>query len=197
MFLWRTTFFENVFLDVDNNNDVFGNRLEFVLPRMTYLLDNNNFQTALYFNWFLHVDVLNMVEMIFVENVYFSGLAFCNATGRCICNMCKCMTLRCWFYFSWNLRCEALEVNCMLHVLDGSSMLHDRIKENKDNTAQWPTEPGQVSFACFVCCVKRVRVRSSFRICWFNLRVFASLFIGIAAAARTPTRRFGVRERSG
>ena len=52
MFLWRTAFFENVFLDVDNNNDVFGNRLEFVLPRMTYLLDNNNFQTALYFNWF-------------------------------------------------------------------------------------------------------------------------------------------------
>ena len=49
----------------------------------------------------------------------------------------------------------------MLHVLDGSSMLHDRIKENKDNTAQWPTEPGQVSFACFVCCVKKVRARSS------------------------------------
>ena len=71
------------------------------------------------------------------------------------------MTLRCWFYFSWNLRCEALEVNCMLHVLDGSSMLHDRIKENKDNTAQWPTEPGQVTFACFVCCVKKVRARSS------------------------------------
>ena len=44
---WRTTFFENVFLDVDNENDIFGNRLEFVLPRMMYLLDNNNFQTAL------------------------------------------------------------------------------------------------------------------------------------------------------
>ena len=49
----------------------------------------------------------------------------------------------------------------MLHVLDGPSMLHDRIKENKDNTAQWPTEPGQVTFACFVCCVKKVRARSS------------------------------------
>ena len=93
---------------------------------------------------------------------------FCNATGRCICNTCKCMTLRCWFYFSWNLRCEALEVNCMLHVLDGSSMLHDRIKENKDNTAQWPTEPGQVTFACFVCCVKKVRARSS-----ENLKIFS------------------------
>ena len=36
-----------------------------------------------------------------------------------------------------------------MHALNGSSMLHDRIKENKDNTAQWPTEPGQVTFACF------------------------------------------------
>ena len=53
-----------MFLDADNENDVFGNRLEFVLPRMMYLLDNNNFQTALYFNWCLHVNVLNMVEMI-------------------------------------------------------------------------------------------------------------------------------------
>ena len=43
---------ENVFLDVECENDVFGNRLEFVLPRMTYLLDNNNFQTALYFKPF-------------------------------------------------------------------------------------------------------------------------------------------------
>ena len=37
-------------------------------------------------------------------------------------------------------------------------------KGNKDNTAQWPTEPGQVTFACFVCCVKKVRARSSFGI---------------------------------
>jgi hypothetical protein len=65
-----------VFVDVDSENDVFGNRLEFVLPRMMYLLDNNNFQTALYFNWFCMSTFLNMVEMIFVENVYFSGLAF-------------------------------------------------------------------------------------------------------------------------
>ena len=39
-----------------------------------YLLDNSNFQTALYFNWFYMSTLLNMVEMIFVENVYFSGL---------------------------------------------------------------------------------------------------------------------------
>ena len=121
-----------------------------------------------------------MVEMVFVENVYFSGLAFCNVTGRCICNMCKCMSLGC-FYFSWNLGYDTLEMKCMLHALNGSSMLHDRIKENKDNTAQWPTEPGQVTFACFVCCEKKVRARSSENLWVFNLRVFASLFIGIAA----------------
>ena len=44
-------------MDVDNNNDVFENCLEFVLPRMMCLLDNNNFQTARYFKPFLHDDV--------------------------------------------------------------------------------------------------------------------------------------------
>ena len=71
-----------MFLDVDGEDDIFGNRLEFVLPRMMYLLDNNNFQTALYFNRFLHVNVLNMVEIIFVENVYFwTGVVLQN-TGK-------------------------------------------------------------------------------------------------------------------
>ena len=41
-------------MDVDSENDVFGNRLEFVLPRMMYLLDNNNFQTALFSTGFAH-----------------------------------------------------------------------------------------------------------------------------------------------
>ena len=57
-----------------------------------------------------------------------------------------------------------------MHV-PGSSMLHDRIKETKDNTAQWPTEPGQVTFACFVCCEKKVRARSSENLWVFDLRV--------------------------
>ena len=65
-----------------------------------------------------------------MESVYFSGLAFCNATGRYICNMCKCMSLGC-FCFSWNLEYDTLEVKCTLHALIGSSMLHDRIKRNR------------------------------------------------------------------
>ena len=44
--------FQECVLDVYGEDDVFGNRLELVLPRMMYLLDNNNFQTALYFNRF-------------------------------------------------------------------------------------------------------------------------------------------------
>lgn len=71
-----------MFLDVDGEDDVFGNRLEFVLPRMMYLLDNNNFQTALYFNRFCMSTFLNMVEMVFVENVYFwTGVVLQN-TGK-------------------------------------------------------------------------------------------------------------------
>ena len=44
-------------------------------------------------------------------------------------------------------------------------------KRNKDNTAQWPTEPGQVTFACFACCEKKVRARSSENLWVFDLRV--------------------------
>ena len=63
-----------MFLDVDGENDVFGNRLEFVLPRMMYLLDNNNFQTALYFKPFCMMMFLEKV----LERSVFSGLAsFC------------------------------------------------------------------------------------------------------------------------
>ena len=60
-----------MFLDVDSENDVFGNRLEFVLPRMMYLLDNNNFQTALYFNWFCMSTFLNMVDDFCGERLFF------------------------------------------------------------------------------------------------------------------------------
>ena len=65
-----------MFLDVDNNNDVFGNCLEFVLPRMMYLLDNNNFQTACYFKSFLHDDVFGDVfgeDRLFLDWRRFAG----------------------------------------------------------------------------------------------------------------------------
>ena len=73
VFVENNIFGECFFLDVDGENDVFGNRLEFVLPRMMYLLDNNNFQTALYFKPFLHDDVFGEG---FGEKRLFSGLAF-------------------------------------------------------------------------------------------------------------------------
>ena len=69
VFVENNIFGECFFLDVDGENDVFGNRLEFVLPRMIYLLDNNNFQTALYFKPFLHDDVLE-------RSVYFLDWRF-------------------------------------------------------------------------------------------------------------------------
>ena len=104
------------------------------------------------FQQVLHVNVLNMVEMVFVENVYFSGLAFCNVTGRCICNMCKCMSLGC-FCFSWNLGYDTLEVKCMLHALNGSSMLHDRIKE-KQRQHCTVADRARTSYLCLFCVLR-------------------------------------------
>ena len=70
-------------------------------------------------------------------------------------------------------------------------------KRNKDNTAQWPTEPGQVTFACFVCCEKKVRARSSENLWVFDLRVFASCIHRHRRLGSDPMRRNGVRERRG
>ena len=122
-----------------------------------------------------------MVEMIFVENVYFLDWHFCNATGRCICTTCKCMSLGS-LCFSWNLEYDTLEVKCTLHALIGSSMLHDRIKEKQGQHCT-VADRARTSYLYlfFMCCEKKVRARSSENLWVFDLRVFASLFIGIAA----------------
>ena len=76
-----------MFLDVDGEDDVFGNRLEFVLPRMMYLLDNNNFQTVLYFKPFC--------MMMFLErSVYFLDwrrfAEYWNGAFATYANACGC-----------------------------------------------------------------------------------------------------------
>ena len=112
VFVENNIFWECV-VDVDGEDDVFGNRLEFVLPRMMYLLDNNNFQTALYFKPFC---MMMFLEKVLERSVYFwTGVVLQN-TGMCICNICKCMWK--WmslfsFFFSWNLQ-QTLENN--VHV---------------------------------------------------------------------------------
>ena len=79
---------ENVFLDVDDENDVFGNRLEFVLPRMMYLLDNNNFQTALYFKPFCMMfwrrfwrERLFFWTGVFCRRLEYASATYANACG--------------------------------------------------------------------------------------------------------------------
>ena len=131
-----------------------------------------------------------------MESVYFSGLAFCNATGRCICNMCKCMSLGC-FCFSWNLEYDTLEVKCTLHALIGSSMLHDRIKEKQGQHCTVADRARTSYFACFVCCEKRMRARSSEHLWVFDLRVFASFIHRHRRLGSDPTSRIGVCERRG
>ena len=60
----------------------FGNRLEFVLPRMMYFARQQQLPNCTLFQQVLHVNVLNMVEMVFVENVYFwTGVVLQN-TGK-------------------------------------------------------------------------------------------------------------------
>ena len=54
-------------------------------------------------------------------------------------------------------------------------------KRDKDNTAQRLADSLRHFTCLFVCCEKKVRARSSENLWVFDLRVFASLFIGIAA----------------
>ena len=119
-----------MFLDVDNNNDVFGNRLELVLPCMMYLLDNNNFQTARYFKLFC---MMMFLEIVLERSVYFwTGVVLQN-TGICICNICKCMWKWTTLFFvllQLEFATNSGEQYACMHVL-GSSMLHKGIKETE------------------------------------------------------------------
>ena len=104
-----------------------------------------------------------MVEMIFVENVCFSGRTFCNATGSLGC-----------FCFSWNLGYDTLEVKYTLHALIGSSMLHDRIKKKQEQHCI-VADRAWTSYLCLFCVLReKVRARSSENWWIFDLRVFAS-----------------------
>ena len=77
------------------------------------------------------------------------------------------------FCFSWNLGYDTLEVKCMLHALNGSSMLHDRIKETRTTRHRGQRLADSLRhFTClFVCCEKKVRARSSENLWVFDLRV--------------------------
>ena len=85
-----------------------------------------------------------MVEMIFVENVCFSGLAFLQRDWKkrlgCLC-------------FSWNLECDTLEVKCTLHALIGPSMLHDRIKEKQGQHCT-VADRARTSYLCLFCVLR-------------------------------------------
>ena len=142
---------ENVFLDVECENDVFGNRLEFVLPRMTYLLDNNNFQTALYFKPFC--------MMMFLErSVYFwTGVVLQNTGMMHLQHMQMHVDVD-EFIFVYLLQLEFAtnsgEQCACMHV-PGSSMLHDRIKETR--TTLHSGRQSQDKLPLLVLCVARKR----------------------------------------
>ena len=93
----------------------------------------------------------------FLWRTFISGLAsFCRILERCICNICKCMWK--WrslfsFCFSWNLEYDTLEVKCMLHALNGSSMLHDRIKE-KQRQHCTVADRARTSYLCLFCVLR-------------------------------------------
>ena len=142
-----------MFLDVDGENDVFWKPFGICFASHDVFARQQQLPNCTLFQQVLHVNVLNMVEMVFVEDVYFSGLAFCNVTGRCICNMCKCMCLGC-FCFSWNLGYDTLEVKCMLHALNGSSMLHDRIIKEKQRQHCTVADRARTSYLCLFCVLR-------------------------------------------
>ena len=178
------------FLDVDGENDVFGNRLEFVLPRMTYLLDNNNFQTALYFKPFC--------MMMFLErSVYFlDWRRYCRILEWCICNVCKCMWMS-LFLFSLQLEFAKLWRTMCMYARTWFKHVARQNKRDKDNTAQRLADSLRHFTCLFVCCEKKVRARSSENLWVFDLRVFASCIHRHRRLGSDPTRRNGVRERRG
>ena len=137
------------------------------------------------FQQVLHVNVLNMVEMVFVENVYFSGLAsFCRILEWCICNMCKCMWkwMSLFSFFASAGICNKLWRTMCMYARAWFKHVARQNKRNKDNTAQRLADSLRHLTCLFVCCERKRWERGQVRICvGFWLACFASLFIGIAA----------------
>ena len=85
------------------------------------------------------------------------------------------------FCFSWNLGYDTLEVKCTAACAQWFKHVARQNKRDKDNTAQRLADSLR-HFTSFSCgCEKKVRARSSENLWVFDLRLFASLFIGIAA----------------
>ena len=172
-FSWRTTFSRMWFWTLTMRMMF----LEFVLPRMMYLLDNNNFQTALYLSGFACQRFLEHGWDDFCGERLFFWTAFCNATGSLGC-----------FCFSWNLGYDTLEVKCTLHALIGSSMLHDRIKE-KQGQHCIVADRAWTSYLCLFCVLReKVRARSSENLWVSTCGCLQVVFIGTAAEARTHVK---------
>lgn len=117
-------------MDVDNNNDVFGNRLEFVLPRMMYLLDNNNFQTACYFKPFLHDDVFG--DGFGEDRLFLDWRRFAEYWNVHLQHMQMHVEVDDFIFVLLQLEfaTNSGEQCACMHVL-GSSMLHEGIKETE------------------------------------------------------------------
>ena len=136
-FSWRTTFCENVFLEMN---------LELVLTRMTFVLANT-ISKQLYFKLVLHVNGLRSLWMR--TFIFWTGVC---GWLECICNMCKCMlmvtTFCCWeFVFSGEE---------MHYCMPGSSMCTTEWKSPMTATATSTVASSQTSFfACFRVAWKR------------------------------------------
>ena len=155
-------FWRMCFLDVECENDVFGNRLEFVLPRMTYLLDNNNFQTALYFKPFC--------MMMFLErSVYFwTGVVLQNTGKMHLQHMQMHVEVEEFIFVLLQLEFGIWYSGSEVHAACAQWFKHvaRQNKRDKDNTAQRLADSLR-HFPVFPCVARKRWERGQVRICGF------------------------------
>ena len=136
------------------------------------------------FQQVLHVNVLNMVEMVFVENVYFwTGVVLQNTGKMHLQHMQMHVEVEEFIFVLLQLEFGIWYSGSEVHAACAQWFKHvaRQNKRDKDNTAQRLADSLRHFTCLFVCCEKKVRARSSENLWVFDLRVFASLFIGIAA----------------
>ena len=153
----------------------------FFWVRMMYLLDNNNFQIALYFNWFCMSTFWTWLRWFLWRTFIFLDWHFCNATERCICNMCKCMSLG---YFLLQLEFGIWYSGSEVHLACARWFKHvARQNKRETRTTLHSGRQSQDKLPLLVLCVARKRwERGQVRICGFSICVCLQVvFIGIAA----------------
>ena len=146
-----------MFLDVDGENDVFWKPFGICFASHDVFARQQQLPNCTLFQQVLHVNVLNMVEMVFVENVYFwTGVVLQNTGKMHLQHMQMHVDVDEFiFVFASAGICNKLWRTMCMYARAWFKHVARQNKRNKDNTAQRLADSLRHLTCLFVCCERK------------------------------------------